>query len=85
MLRPELLVVTILSSLNAFKNFREAFVLGGDHPHESIYMLQHFMNNNFENMNFPRLSVAAGGVFCAAVLPVCPALEEPPWAGESPL
>ena len=59
MLRPELLVVTILSSLNAFKNFREAFVLGGDHPHESIYMLQHFMNNNFENMNFPRLSVAA--------------------------
>ena len=53
MLRPELLVVTILSSLNAFKNFREAFVLGGDHPHESIYMLQHFMNNNFENMNFP--------------------------------
>ena len=59
MLRPELLVVTILSTLNAFKNFREAFVLGGDHPHESIYMLQHFMNNNFENMNFPRLSVAA--------------------------
>ena len=59
MLRPELLVVTILSALNAFKNFREAFVLGGDHPHESIYMLQHFMNNNFENMNFPRLSVAA--------------------------
>lgn len=59
MLRPELLVVTILSTLNAFKNFREAFVLGGDHPHESIYMLQHFINNNFKNMNFPRLSVAA--------------------------
>ena len=59
MLRPELLVVTILSYLHTFKNFREAFVLGGDHPHESIYMLQHFMNNNFENMNFPRLSVAA--------------------------
>lgn len=36
MLQPELLVVTILSTLNAFKNFREAFVLGGDHPHESI-------------------------------------------------
>ena len=72
MLRPELLVVTILSTLNAFKNFREAFVLGGDHPHESIYMLQHFMNNNFENMNFPRLSVAAvvffALLFCLYVL-----------------
>ena len=59
LLWPEILVVTLLSTLNSFKNFREAYVLGGDHPHESIYMLQHFMNNNFENMNFPRLSVAA--------------------------
>ena len=59
LLRPEILVVTLLSTLNSFKNFREAYVLGGDHPHESVYMLQHFMNNNFENMNFPRLSVAA--------------------------
>ncbi|MFR7485769.1 MAG: carbohydrate ABC transporter permease, partial [Acutalibacter sp.] len=57
LLRPEILVVTLLSTLNSFKNFREAYVLGGDHPHESVYMLQHFMNNNFENMNFPRLSV----------------------------
>ena len=59
LLRPEILVVTLLSTLNSFKNFREAYVLGGDHPHESVYMLQHFMNNNFGNMNFPRLSVAA--------------------------
>lgn len=63
LLRPEILVVTLLSTLNSFKNFREAYVLGGDHPHESIYMLQHFMNNNFENMNFPRLSVAAVVLF----------------------
>lgn len=63
LLRPEILVVTLLSTLNSFKNFREAYVLGGDHPHESIYMLQHFMNNNFGNMNFPRLSVAAVVLF----------------------
>lgn len=63
LLRPEILVVTLLSTLNSFKNFREAYVLGGDHPHESVYMLQHFMNNNFENMNFPRLSVAAVVLF----------------------
>lgn len=63
LLRPEILVVTLLSTLNSFKNFREAYVLGGDHPHESVYLLQHFMNNNFENMNFPRLSVAAVVLF----------------------
>ena len=85
MLRPELLVVTILSSLNAFKNFREAFVLGGDHPHESIYMLQHFMNNNFENMNFPRLSVAAGVFFALLFCLYALLLKSPLGRGESAL
>ena len=71
----------MLSTLNSFKNFREAYVLGGDHPHESVYLLQHFMNNNFENMNFPRLSVAAVVLFAHAVLPVYAAFEKPagPW------
>lgn len=85
MLRPELLVVTILSSLNAFKNFREAFVLGGDHPHESIYMLQHFMNNNFENMNFPRLSVAAVVFFALLFCLYALLLKSPLGRGESAL
>ncbi len=85
MLRPELLVVTILSSLNAFKNFREAFVLGWDHPHESIYMLQHFMNNNFENMNFPRLSVAAVVFFALLFCLYALLLKSPLGRGEPAL
>lgn len=85
MLRPELLVVTILSSLNAFKNFREAFVLGGDHPQESIYMLQHFMNNNFENMNFPRLSVAAVVFFALLFCLYALLLKSPLGRGEPAL
>lgn len=85
MLRPELLVVTILSSLNAFKNFREAFVLGGDHPHESIYMLQHFMNNNFENMNFPHLSVAAVVFFALLFCLYALLLKSPLGRGEPAL
>ena len=35
--------------VNAFKSYREAFLLGGKHPHDSIYMIQHFLNNNFES------------------------------------
>ena len=85
MLRPELLVVTILSTLNAFKNFREAFVLGGDYPHESIYMLQHFMNNNFENMNFPRLSVAAVVFFALLFCLYALLLKSPLGRGEPAL
>lgn len=45
--------------VNAFKSYREAFLLGGKHPHDSIYMIQHFLNNNFENLNYQKLSVAA--------------------------
>lgn len=45
--------------INNFRCYREAFLLGGKHPPESIYLMQHFLNNNFENLNFARLSVAS--------------------------
>lgn len=85
LLRPEILVVTLLSTLNSFKNFREAYVLGGDHPHESVYMLQHFMNNNFENMNFPRLSVAAVVFFALLFCLYALLLKSPLGRGEPAL
>lgn len=72
LLQPTLFFTFVISVLNSFKSFREAFLIGGAHPHESIYLLQHFMNNNFENLNYPRLSVAAITVFAvifAASLP----------------
>ena len=37
----------IFSLINAFKCFREIFLIGGTHPNENIYMLQHFLNNSF--------------------------------------
>jgi len=59
LMAPTFIFVAILSIVMAFRSFREAFALGGAHPHDSIYMVQHFMQNNFERLNFPRLSVAA--------------------------
>ena len=49
--------------MNSFKIFREAYLIGGESPDWSIYMLQHFMNNNFRNLNYQRLSAAAFLVF----------------------
>ena len=60
---PYLFFILIMSVINSFKSFREAYILCGDHPNASIYMLQHFMNNNFENLNYLRLSTAAILVF----------------------
>lgn len=59
---------TVFSLINAFKCFREIFLIGGTRPHESIYMLQHFINNAFEKLNYPKLAVAS--VLLLAVLTV---------------
>ena len=58
-LMPTLVLITIMSVVNSFKVFKEIYMLMGDYPHESVYMLQHFMNNNFLSLNYPRLTTAA--------------------------
>lgn len=49
----------VFSLINAFKCFREIFLIGGTHPDRSIYMLQHFINNAFDKLNYPKLAVAS--------------------------
>lgn len=63
LLRPTLFFTIVISIANFFKSFREAYLLGGDTPNASIYMLQHFLNNNFANANYARLSVASITLF----------------------
>ena len=60
---PYLFFIFVISIINCFKAFREAYILCLEHPHKSIYMLQHFMNNNFSNLNYIRLSTASILVF----------------------
>lgn len=54
-----LFFAAVFSLINAFKCFREIFLIGGVHPHKSIYMLQHFINNAFDKLNYPKLAVAS--------------------------
>jgi len=54
-----ILFVTIMSLINSFKVFREIYLLSTDHPTGYFYMLQHFMNNKFKNMDYQVLSSAA--------------------------
>lgn len=63
-----LFIAFVFSLINAFKCFREIFLVGGEHPHESVYMLQHFINNSFENLNYQRLSVASVLLFLVITL-----------------
>ena len=62
-LGPTFLLVFILSVVNSFKVFREIYLLTGTHPNLSIYMLQHFLNNQFEALNYQRMASASFFVF----------------------
>lgn len=67
---PYLFFILIISFVNSFKAFREAYVLFGNYPDSSIYMIQHFINNNFENINYVRISTSAVLVFSVIFLMV---------------
>lgn len=58
-LSPTILFVTILSIISSFKMFREVYLLTGDYPFESMYLMQHFMNNTFNSLDYQKLSSAA--------------------------
>ena len=57
-------LVTIMSVINTFKVFKEIYLITGSYPHQSIYTLQHFMNNMFYSLNYKKLTTAT----CVLVL-----------------
>jgi len=64
-LTPTSFFVLIISVINSFKVFRETYMLAGAYPHDSMYMLQHYMNNMFVSLDYQKLTSAA---FLMAVL-----------------
>lgn len=65
-LSPTVLFVGILSLINSFKVFREVYLLTGDYPYDTLYMLQHFMNNTFRSLDYQKLS--SGAILMALVM-----------------
>ncbi|MDF2723007.1 MAG: sugar transporter permease [Paenibacillus sp.] len=56
---PTLFFVAIMSIVGSFKVFRETYLMAGEYPHDSIYMLQHYMNNMFLSLDYQKLTSAA--------------------------
>lgn len=70
-LKGSLYTITVLSFLNSFKVYREAYLVAGSYPHESMYLLQHLFNNWFVNLELDKMAAAAvcvGTVLFAAIL-----------------
>lgn len=66
-LTPTTFFVVLMSIINSFKVFRETYLVAGDYPHDSIYMLQHYMNNMFLSLDIQKLTAAAT-MMAAAIL-----------------
>ncbi len=56
---PTIFFVLVLSIVNCFKVFRDMYLITGAYPDQSVYMLQHYMNNMFQAADYSRLTSAA--------------------------
>lgn len=76
-LKPVFYTITILSFLNSFKVFREAYLVAGAYPQQKMYLLQHLFNNWFTNLEIDKMSAAA--VCISLVLAVTSVLLDKIW------
>lgn len=58
-LKGSLYTIVILSFLNSFKIYREAYLVAGAYPQQDMYLLQHLFNNWFVNLDFDKMAAAA--------------------------
>ncbi len=59
MIVPTAFLVIILEWINAFKIFKEVYFISGSYPDESVYTLQHYMNNMYNKLNYQNVTTAA--------------------------
>lgn len=58
-LKGSLYTIVILSFLNSFKIYREAYLTAGAYPDKSIYLMQHLFNNWFVSLELDKMAAAA--------------------------
>lgn len=59
MCTPTTVFAGIVTIINSFKVFKDVYVLQGSYPNPSIYMLQHYMNNKFADLQYEKLTSGA--------------------------
>lgn len=77
LIRPLIFTIVVLSFLNSFKVFREAYLVAGNYPQEDMYFLQHLFNNWFTDLSVDKM--AAGSVLLALVITVFVLLLQKLW------
>lgn len=63
---PYIRFLLIFDGICFFRLFRESYLLYGEYPPGEVYVVSNFFFNNFQNLNYQRLSAAA----IAALIPI---------------
>lgn len=71
-LKPMTSAVLILALTNAFKVYRECYLLAGEYPDKSIYMMQHIFHNWFRDMSVEKMAAGAVVMVCIFTVIVYP-------------
>lgn len=71
-LRPMFSAVLILSVTAVLKSYRESYLLAGEYPNRSIYMVQHLFHNWFREMSVEKMSAGAVILVCMFAVMVWP-------------
>lgn len=67
---PELSFVFLLSLLNSFSIYRELYAIYGMYPPKCVYLIFHFITNNFSKLGFDVVAVASCMVSASLLIPI---------------
>ncbi len=71
-LKPMFSAALILAIIGTLKSYRECYLLAGEYPDKSIYMIQHLFHNWFRDMSVEKMSASAVVIVCVFVVIVYP-------------
>lgn len=56
----------LIAIINSFGVFKEIYYMQGAYPSESLYLIQHYLNNTFDKLNFNYMATASNYTFIIA-------------------
>lgn len=71
-LKPMFSAALILAITGSLKSYRECYLLAGEYPDKSIYMIQHLFHNWFRDMSVEKMSASAVVIVCVFIVIVYP-------------
>lgn len=71
-LAPMASMTIVLALTGSFKSYREAYLLAGEYPDKSIYMVQHLFQNWFREMSLEKMTASAVILVCIFAVAVYP-------------